>query len=61
VSKLLDAAQEAAETQVWLDFALQCKYVKKDSFDKLDDNYEHIFAMLASMQRKSGSFCKSGE
>ena len=61
VSKLLDAAQEAAETQVWLDFALHCKYVNKELFDRLDDKYEHIFAMLASMQRKAKSFCKADD
>ena len=61
VSKLLDAAQEAAETQVWLDFAFQCNYVNKELFDKLDDKYEHIFAMLASMQRKAKSFCKADD
>lgn len=29
VVKLSDAEGEAAETQVWVDYALECKYLKK--------------------------------
>jgi four helix bundle protein len=57
VNKLLDAAQEAAETQTWLEFALHCKYINKKTFDKLDEKYEHIFAMLFTMEQKADSFC----
>jgi len=59
VNKLSDAGQEAAETQTWLEFALTCKYINRDIFEGLDEKYEHIFAMLATMERKSGSFCKA--
>jgi len=57
VNKLLDAAQEAAETQTWLEFALHCKYINKKIFDNLDEKYEHIFAMLFTMEQKADSFC----
>jgi four helix bundle protein len=30
VSKLADAEGEAAETQVWLEFAVKCKYLKRE-------------------------------
>ena len=30
ISKLSDAEGEAAETQVWLEFAVKCKYMKRD-------------------------------
>jgi len=56
--KLSDAAQEAAETQTWLEFALRCDYINKGIFDKLDDKYEHIFAMLFTMGQKVETFCK---
>ena len=59
INKLSDSAQEAAETQVWLEFALACKYIGKDIFDKLDERYEHIFAMLATMECKASAFCKT--
>jgi len=58
INKLSDAEQEAAETQTWLEFALKCKYVDNDIFVKLDEKYEHIFAMLITMERKAEEFCK---
>jgi len=58
VNKLSDAAQESAETQTWLEFALACKYITKDTFERLDEKYEHIFAMLNTMERKVDAFCK---
>jgi len=57
ISKLSDAAQEAAETQTWLEFALACKYINKITFEKLNEKYEHIFAMLFTMEQKANSFC----
>ena len=59
INKLLDSAQEAAETQTWLQFALQCQYINKELFEKLNEKYEHIFAMLNNMEKKADSFCKS--
>jgi len=56
INKLSDAAQEAAETQTWLEFALRCNYINKDTFDKLDGKYEHIFAMLFTMEQKAETF-----
>jgi len=57
VNKLSDAAQEAAETQTWLEFALKCSYINSVVFEKLDEQYEHIFAMLITMDRKVETFC----
>lgn len=58
IHKLADCEQEAAETQVWLEFALACEYIDKKTFDILNEGYEHIFAMLISMERKADTFCK---
>ena len=57
-NKLLDAAQEAAETQTWLEFALHCGYIDNDLFRELYDKYEHIFAMLNTMEKKADAFCR---
>ncbi len=57
LNKLSDAGQEAAETQTWLEFSLHCKYIDEEMFLKLDENYEHIFAMLNGMEKKADSFC----
>ena len=58
VNKLSDSAQEAAETQTWLEFALRCNYLDQTVFNKLDEKYEHIFAMLNTMERKADAFCQ---
>jgi four helix bundle protein len=57
INKLSDAESEAGETQTWLEFAFACKYINRDLFNKFDDKYEHIFAMLVNMERKAKSFC----
>jgi four helix bundle protein len=58
VNKLTDAAQEAAETQTWLEFAHKCNYLNERTFLELDECYEHIFAMLSTMEKKADGFCK---
>ena len=36
INKLSDAAQEAAETQTWLEFSIRCNYITHEQFEKLD-------------------------
>ena len=52
VAKLSDSEGEAAETQVWLDYALGCNYIDKEAHSILNDKYDHIIAMLVSMSNK---------
>lgn len=59
INKLSDSAQEAAETQTWLEFALECTYITSEQYGKLYEHYEHIFAMLNTMEKKADAFCKS--
>jgi len=49
VSKLSDSEGEAAETQVWLDYALKCNYIDIETHSSLDDKFDHIIAMLVNM------------
>jgi four helix bundle protein len=49
VSKLSDSEGEAAETQVWIDFALECKYIDNEIHEKLFDKYDHLISMLVNM------------
>lgn len=49
VSKLSDSETEAAETQVWLEFAFRCDYIKEKTFKNLDQRYEHILSQLVTM------------
>lgn len=52
VAKLSDSEGEAAETQVWLDYALGCNYIDKEVHSTLNDKYDHIIAMLVNMSNK---------
>ena len=52
IAKLSDSDGEAAETQVWLDYALACNYINKEENNKLFDKYDHIIAMLTNMTTK---------
>ena len=44
VSKLSDSEGEAAETQVWLDFAVEFEYIDKTIYNLLYDKYDHILS-----------------
>jgi len=57
INKLSDAGQESAETQTWLEFSLACKYTDQQTYEKLFNEYEQIFAMLHVMTEKSDTFC----
>lgn len=49
VSKLSDSDAEAAETQVWLEFASKCGYLKQAVVDELDKAYDRIMGKLVNM------------
>src|SRR6266498_64536 len=46
ISKLSDAEAEAAETQVWLEFAVKCGYADRDEAAKLYDTYDRVLGTL---------------
>jgi four helix bundle protein len=56
-NKITDSMQEASETQTWLEFSLACKYINKNLFDELDQEYEIIISMLSSMEINASKFC----
>jgi four helix bundle protein len=56
LNKLTDCDAEAAETQVWLDFARDCGYLSEDSHKKLITQYEEVGRMLAGMMAKPEAF-----
>jgi four helix bundle protein len=57
VSKLSDADTEAAETLVWLDFALRCNYINEKTHAELYSRYNHICAMLTKIMNDPDSWC----
>ena len=49
VSKFGDSESEAAETQVWIQFAVECKYWTREIGTGLYSEYDAIPGMLVSM------------
>ena len=49
IAKLSDSEGEAAETQVWLDYTLECEYMPEETYIRLIDEYEKIIGMLVRM------------
>ncbi len=56
VNKLSDSDTEATETQVWLDFSLDCGYLSRGSYEKLVKGYEEVGKMLGSMMSTPEKF-----
>ena len=56
VSRINDSEAEAAETQNWLDTALNCKYIDKDTHKEYRQNYDEIIGMLVNMRRTSSQW-----
>lgn len=49
VSKLADCEAEAAETQVWLEFAVKCGYLDRDTAAPLYRAYDEILGTIVGM------------
>jgi four helix bundle protein len=49
VSKLCDVEGEAAETQVWVEFAVKCGYMQRDVGASLYKTYHAVLATVVGM------------
>ncbi len=49
ISKLSDAEGEAAETQVWLEFAVKCSYLKRAEAASLYKTYSEVIGTIVGM------------
>jgi four helix bundle protein len=49
VAKMADADAEAAETGVWIDFALDCGYLPEDRHTDLAARYEEVGRMFGGI------------
>jgi four helix bundle protein len=56
LSKLADSDGETAETQGWLDFARDCKYMSPQRRDELTKGYEEVGKMLGTMMSMPEKF-----
>ena len=59
VSKLSDSEAEAAETQTWLQFAVECEYLQPDDLRELYNEYDKIIGMLVNMIKTPESWTPS--
>ena len=58
VSKLSDSYTEAGETEVWLDFSLDCGYILNDRHGYYRERYDEVNKMLFSMMEHPERFCR---
>lgn len=49
VAKLSDSEAEAAETQVWLDYSMECGYISDSIYNKLFIDYDNIIGKIINM------------
>ncbi len=56
ISKLSDAFMENNETQVWLQFALECKYIKSDVYEEFLEKSKGIGRLLNYMMNNPKKF-----
>ena len=55
-SKMTDADGECTETQIWLDFSKDCKYISQEISDRLYKEYVEVGRMLGSMANNPEKF-----
>src|SRR5262245_4429245 len=60
ISKLSDSDSEAAETQVWLEFAVDCNYIQRGEALSLYRTYDEIMGTLVGMINHSKSWVLPG-
>ncbi|KPM48385.1 four helix bundle protein [Jiulongibacter sediminis] len=58
-SKLTDSDGENSETQVWLDFAVECKYINKEQHLELSSKTEEVGKLLNYMINNPEKFGSS--
>lgn len=58
ISKLIDCAGEAGETEVWLTFVKDLGYIEDTGFRELMLKYDEVNRMLYGMIDKADKFCK---
>ena len=56
ISKLSDCETEAAETQVWLAFAVKCDYLDRDQAAELYKTYDEVIGTFVGMINHSDSW-----
>jgi four helix bundle protein len=56
INKLNEAEGEGAESQTWLQFALDCDYIDEETYRRLLLQYDEVLRMLVNMENHSGAW-----
>ncbi len=57
VNKLTDSLVEEYETEVWLDYAKDCQYMKESQHSYLMESYDEVRKMLISIINHPDKWC----
>jgi four helix bundle protein len=61
ISKLSDSESEAAETQVWIEFAVKCGYLNRDQAEGLYRAYDDILRTIVGMMTHPETWVLGGD
>jgi four helix bundle protein len=57
VSKLTDSLGEEFETEDWLDYSKDCKYISETEYEQMITSYDEVRKMLISMINNPEKWC----
>jgi four helix bundle protein len=57
INKLTDSLGEENETEVWLDYSKDCRYIQKEIHEALLSEYNEVRKMLISMINNADKWC----
>lgn len=61
VNKLTDSLGEEYETEDWLDYSRDCKYLSDSEYDQMISGYDEVRKMLISMINNPDKWCLKKE
>ena len=57
INKLTDSLGEEFETETWLDYSKDCKYISEEIHKRLTSEYAEVRKILISMLNNSDKWC----
>jgi four helix bundle protein len=57
INKLSDSLGEENETEVWLEYSKDCKYIQNETHERLLSEYDEVRKMLISIISNSDKWC----
>ena len=61
VNKLTDSLGEEFETEDWLEYSIDCKYITKEEYQEVTSEYQEVHKMLVSMINNPEKWCLKNE